>query len=294
MADAEIEAIRTLLAAHPRPTELDERRRRLDALGQQYSLPPDVQVEAVRANGVAAEWTTTPEADPSRVILFLHGGGYVSGSLNSHRHMIAQAGREARARTLALDYRLAPEHPFPAALEDALAGYRFLLSRGFTPGRIAMAGESAGGGCAVAALVSLRDAGEPLPACLWCSSPWTDLAITGGSVAAKAAVDPLLEKSYLQEVATAYLHGADPRMPLASPIHADLRGLPPMLIQVGSAEILLDDSIRLASVAGAADVRVTLQIWPDMIHAWHLFYQQVRAGRDALAEVGAFIRAALA
>ena len=289
MSDAEIDVIREILASHPRPTELSERRRRLDALGKQYPLPADVHVEAVDANGVAAEWTVTPAAEPGRVILFLHGGGYISGSLDSHRHMIAQAGREARSRTLALAYRLAPEHPFPAALEDAIAGYRFLLSQGFEPNHIAIAGESAGGGLAVAALVSLRDAGVFLPACIWCSSPWVDLEVTGGSMTTKAAVDPLIQKSYLLELAGEYLNGADPRTPLASPIYADLKGLPPMLIQVGSAETLLDDSVRLAGVAGAADVRVTLEVWPDMIHAWHLFYQQVAAGRRALAAVGAFI-----
>src|SRR3982750_4214793 len=133
MADAEIDVVRSLLASHPRLADLSERRKRLDALGAQYPLPPDVRVEPVVANGVAAEWTSTPEANPARVILFLHGGGYISGSIASHRHMIAQAGREARARTLALGYRLPPEHPFPAALDDALAGYRFLLSQGFAP-----------------------------------------------------------------------------------------------------------------------------------------------------------------
>jgi epsilon-lactone hydrolase len=290
MADPEIDVVRKILASQPRPTNLAERRKRLDALGAQYSLPEDVRVEGVDANGIAAEWTATPVADPSRVILFLHGGGYISGSLDSHRHMIAQAGREAQARTLSLCYRLAPEHPFPAALDDALAGYRFLLSSGFRAKRIVVAGESAGGGLAIAMLVSARDAGLELPACAWCSSPWVDLALSGRSMTTKAAVDPLISKPYLEELATAYLHGADPCTPLASPIHADLSGLPPMLIQVGSSETLLDDSIRLAAVAGAAGVRVTLEVWPDMIHAWHLFYQQVAAGRRALASVGAFIR----
>jgi epsilon-lactone hydrolase len=290
MADPEIDVVRKILASHPRPISLAERRKRLDALGAQYSLPEDVCVEGVDANGVAAEWTTTPVSDSSRVILFLHGGGYISGSLDSHRHMIAQAGREAQARTLSLGYRLAPEHPFPAALDDALAGYRFLLTSGLRAKRIVVAGESAGGGLAIAMLVSARDAGLELPACAWLSSPWVDLALSGGSMTTKAAVDPLISKPYLEELATAYLHGADPRTPLASPIHADLSGLPPMLIQVGSSETLLDDSIRLAAVAGAAGVRVTLEVWPDMIHAWHLFYQQVAAGRRALASVGAFIR----
>jgi epsilon-lactone hydrolase len=220
MADADIEVIRNKLGANPRPAELSERRMRVDALGGQYPIPAGVGVEAADANGVRAEWTTTPEADPARVILFLHGGGYVSGSLGSHRHMVAQAGREAGARTLALEYRLAPEHPFPAALEDAITGYRFLLSRGFTPDQIAVAGDSAGGGLAVALPVSARDAGIPLPACIWCSSPWVDLEATGNSLTAKAAVDPMIQKSYLIELAASYLNGADPRTPLAPPLQA--------------------------------------------------------------------------
>jgi monoterpene epsilon-lactone hydrolase len=293
MADHEIEIIRTWLNERARPADASERRKRLDALGAQYPLPGDVQLDPVVANGIRAEWTTTPEADPAHAILFLHGGGYMAGSLVSHRHMIAFAGREARARTLALDYRLAPEHTFPAALEDALAGYRFLLSQGFEPARIAIAGESAGGGLAIATLVSLRDSGLGLPACAWLSSPWVDLEADGESMDSKAAVDPMIQKPYLLELAAAYLKDADPRSPLASPIHADLRGLPPMLIQVGSAETLLDDSVRLARAAAMADVRVTLEVWPDMIHAWHLFYQQLGAGRRALAAVGTFIRSML-
>jgi acetyl esterase/lipase len=204
--------------------------------------------------------------------------------------MIAQAGREAGACTFALGYRLAPEHPFPAALEDAVAAYRYLLARGFKPNHIAVGGESAGGGLAVALLVCARDAGLALPSCAWCSSPWVDLTMSGATMTTKDAIDPLIHKPYLVELATAYLHGADPRSPLISPLHADLRGLPPMLIQAGSAETLLDDAIRLAGVAGAADVAVTLEVWPDMIHAWHLFYQQVDAGGRALAAVGRYIR----
>jgi acetyl esterase/lipase len=292
MADGEIDAIREMLAAHPRAAELAERRLRLDGLGAQYALPSDVRVEPADADGVPAEWTTTPGADPARVILFLHGGGYVSGSIASHRHMIAQAGRSAGASTLALAYRLAPEHPFPAALEDALAGYRYLLAQGFEPAHIAIAGESAGGGLAVAALVRLRESGMPLPACAWLSSPWVDLENTGATMDTKAAVDPLISKPYLTELAAIYLQGTDPRTPAASPLHADLRGLPPLLIQVGTAETLLDDAVRLAGRAAAADVRVTLQAWPDMIHAWHLFHPQLEAGRRALAAVGAFVRLA--
>jgi len=290
MPDAEIDAIRRILEANPRPAGLGERRQRLDALGEQYPLPTDVRVETADADGVAAEWTAAPGAESERVILYLHGGGYTAGSLKSHRHMVAQAGREAKARTMALEYRLAPEHPFPAAVEDAVAGYRFLLSRGFSPNRIAVAGDSAGGGLTVALLVSLRDAGLPLPACAWCISPWVDLEGTGASMTAKATVDPMVQQGYLIELAEAYLDGVNPRTPLAAPLYADLKGLPPMLIQVGSAETLLDDAVRLAGAAGSADVRVRLEVWPDMIHVWQLFYQQVAAGRRALAEAGAFIR----
>lgn len=290
---AEISAVRAMLAAGERPADLVGRRRRLDGLTARYDMPADVVVEPVDADGVKAEWTSTPTADPTRVILFLHGGGYVAGSIQSHRHMIAQAGREAGARTLALEYRLAPEHPFPAALEDALIGYRFLLSQGFLPENIILAGESAGGGLAIATLVSLRDAGTPLPACVWCSSPWVDLEMSGATMQTKAAVDPLIQAPYLQELATAYLNGVDPRHPMVSPIYADLRGLPPLLIQVGSDETLLDDAIRLAGVAASADVRTTLQVWPHMIHAWHLFYAQLADGRRSLAEMGAFVRAVL-
>ncbi len=293
MSIAELDRIRARLAARPRPADLAARRARLDGLGADDVLPADVTVERVAARGVPAEWTGTDTADPARVILFLHGGGYMAGSLASHRHVVALAGREAGARTLALAYRLAPEHPFPAALEDALAGYRFLLDQGTAPERIALAGESAGGGLALATVLSLRQAALPPPRCLWLSSPWVDLTLTGATLDSKAAVDPLLSRAYLAELAAAYLAGADPRSALVSPIDGDLAGLPPMLIQVGSAEILLDDAVRLAASAGAADVPVTLRVWPHMIHAWHLFHPELEEGRAALREAGLFIRAHL-
>ncbi len=290
MADHEIDAIRALLLAKPRPNELSERRKRLDDLGTQYKIAPDVLIESVEANGIRAEWSSTPHADAAGAILFLHGGGYVSGSLDSHRPLATEIGRVCSARTLALEYRLAPEHPFPAALEDALAGYRFLLSCGINPRQIAVAGDSAGGGLTVALMVSARDAGLPKPACGWCLSPWVDLECLGESMNSKAEVDPLIQKSYLKEVAGTYLNGADPRSALAAPLYANLKGLAPLLIQVGSAETLLDDAVRLANAAGAADVAVTLEIWPDMIHAWPLFHQQLTAGRQAIAHAGSFIR----
>jgi epsilon-lactone hydrolase len=290
MAESQIAAVRALLASLPRPTGLDARRERLVALTSHYAIAPDVALQSVDAGGVRGEWSITPEADPRRVLLFLHGGAYIVGGIESHRHLVVQAGRVARVRTLALDYRLAPEHPFPAALDDALAAYRFLLSEGYAPADIVLAGESAGGGLALGALVALRDAGTPLPGCVWLSSPWTDLTMSGESMISKADVDPLIQKPYLLEAASAYLNGADPRTPLASPLFAELAGLPPLLIQVGGAETLLDDSMRLARAAAQANVRVVLETWPDMIHAWTLYYPQLDEGRRALDSMGRFVQ----
>lgn len=291
--DPEIQAIRDLLASRPRPAELAERRRRLDALGGSYPLPGDIRVEPTRAKDVPAEWTEAPGAEPSRVLLYLHGGGYVSGSLASHRPMVAEAGRQAGMRTLALDYRLAPEHSFPAALEDAVTGYRHLLESGFAPGRIAIGGDSAGGGLTAATLLSLRQQGLPMPGCAWLVSPWVDLESTSPSIVGKAPVDPMIQKPYLLELAAMYLGTADARLPLASPLHAALHGLPPLLVQVGSAETLLDEGVAFAGKAGAAGVAVTLEVWPDMIHVWHLFHPQLAAGRRALVSAGRFIRETL-
>jgi epsilon-lactone hydrolase len=293
MSRSEIDAVRELLRSKPRPTSFPERRQRLDAIGSTSPLAGDIGLEPIDANGVAAEWSLAPGSDPSKVLLFFHGGGYCSGSIVSHRGMVTEAGRAAQARTLAVGYRLAPEHPFPAAIEDARSAYRFLLDQGVAPSKIAIGGDSAGGGLTLALMTSVRDAREPLPACAWLVSPWVDLRMTGASLAEKAAIDPLISKPYLEELASAYLAGADPANPLVSPLNADLAGLPPLLVQVGSAETLLDDAVRIARRAGAADVRVNLEIWPHMIHAWHLWAAQLEAGRRAIASGGAFIRAHL-
>ena len=278
MSDPEITALREVIAKRVRSDDIGQRRRDIDARGKQYGLPADVIVEPVTANGVKAEWTATPDADRSKAILYLHGGGYVIGSLDSHRHVAAEAGRAARARTLALDYRLAPEHPFPAAVDDAVAGYRFLLAGGVSPGGIIIAGDSAGGGLVVAAMLAIRDLHLSQPACGWAISPWVDMEAIGDSMISKAATDPTVQKAGILDMAKLYLHGADPRSPLAAPIYGDLRGLAPLLIQVGAAETLLDDAIRLAQIAGAADVAVDLQIWPEMIHVWHLVLSRTRRG----------------
>jgi acetyl esterase/lipase len=291
MSDPEIIALRELIASRPRSDDIAQRRRDIDARGLQNALPADVKVGSVIANGVTSEWTTTPDADTAKAVLYLHGGGYVIGSLDSHRHLAAEIGRAARARTLAINYRLAPEHPFPAAVDDALAAYRFLLSSGIQPNGITIAGDSAGGGLVVAVMVAIRDAGLPQPACGWAISPWVDMEAIGDSMIGKAAIDPTVQKAGILDSAKHYLNGADPRSPLAAPLYADLRGLAPLLIQVGAAETLLDDAIRLAQVAGAADVAVDLQIWPEMIHVWHIYHPQLAAGRRAIAAGGEFARA---
>ena len=294
MSDTEIGALRQKLASRVRSDDYRQRRRDMDAGFRQYAIARDVTIEPVTGNGVRAEWTSTPQDNRDAALLYVHGGGYVVGSLDSHRHLVSEAGRAAKAWALALDYRLAPEHPFPAAVEDAVAGYRYLLSRGIRPGRIAIAGDSAGGGLVVAAMLAIREAGLAQPACGWCISPWIDMEGIGETMSSKAEADPMVQRDPLLEMAGLYLGGADPRSPLAAPIYADLRGLSPLLIQVGAAETLLDDAIRLAKVAGAADVRVDLQVWPEMVHVWHLFHPELKAGRRAIEAGGAYVRGMMA
>jgi epsilon-lactone hydrolase len=291
MSDTEIGALRAKLASRPRSEDYRQRRKDMDAAFSQYGIARDVTVEPVSANGVRAEWTSTPQDDRDAALLYVHGGGYVIGSLDSHRHLVSEAGRAAKAWALALDYRLAPEHPFPAAVEDAVSGYRYLLSRGIRPGRIAISGDSAGGGLVVAAMLAIRNAGLAQPACGWCISPWVDMEGIGETMSTKEAADPMVQRAPLLDMAKLYLGGAGARSPLAAPIYADLTGLAPLLIQVGAAETLLDDAIRLAKVAGAADVRVDLQVWPEMVHVWHIFHPELKAGRRAIEQGGAFVRA---
>jgi epsilon-lactone hydrolase len=250
-----------------------------------------VEFEAVDIDGVPGEWSIVRGSDASRTLLYLHGGGYCSGSIVSHRRMVTEAGRAAGVRTLAIAYRLAPEHPFPAALDDALTAWRFLRDHGIAAAHIAIGGDSAGGGLTLALVNRLRESKKELPGCMWLVSPWTDLTLSGATLVTNDAADPIIHRSYLVELTDAYVPAGmartDPRL---SVLFADLKGLPPMLVQVGSAETLLDDSTRLAAAAGAAAVPVTLEIWPHMIHAWHLWNAHLEPGRQALASAGAFIR----
>ena len=294
MGQREIDAIRGLLSAKPRPVGWGERRQRLDEVGSVWPAATDVKLEPVDLGGVPGEWSSVAGSDASRVLMFFHGGGYCSGSIRSHRRLVTEAGRAAGIRTLAVGYRLAPEHPFPAAMEDALTAWHFLRRQGIAARHIAIGGDSAGGGLTVVLNNRLRDADEELPGCVWLVSPWTDLTMSGSTLITKDNVDPIIHKGYLGELADAYVPpGMDRKDPRVSPLYADLKGLPPMLVQVGSAETLLEDATRFAAAAGAADVSVTLEIWPHMIHAWPMWNAGLKPGRSALTHAGAFMHAHL-
>ncbi|MFS0732595.1 alpha/beta hydrolase fold domain-containing protein [Microbacterium sp. 1P10UB] len=224
--------VRLMLGSRPRPVGWAARRQRIEEVGTTWPVADDIRLESVDAAGVSAEWSTAPGAAASDVLLFLHGGGYCSGSIVSHRSLATEAGRAAGVRTLALQYRLAPEHPFPAALDDALAAWDWLLASGCAPDRIVVGGDSAGGGLALALWQVLRGRGVATPAGLWLVSPWTDLTLSGASMTEKDAADPLLHRPYLDELAAAYLAGGvGRREPLVSPLFADLTGLPPTLVR---------------------------------------------------------------
>ncbi|MES2303778.1 MAG: alpha/beta hydrolase [Pseudomonadota bacterium] len=233
--------------------------------------------------------------DESRgTLLYFHGGGYIAGSARGYRGLPTALAAAANLAAVAIDYRLAPEAPFPAAIDDGVAAYLALLGSGVAADRIVFAGDSAGGGLVMATLLKLRDAGHPLPAAAVLLSPWVDLAGQGASFEGKAVADPSLTPAGLRASAVHYLGGEDARNPLASPVHADLAGLPPLLIQVGSSEILLDDAVRLAGAAGAADTFVKLEIWPEMIHVWQSFAFMLPEGAAAVAEIGTFLTTQLA
>jgi acetyl esterase/lipase len=255
-----------------------------------FPAPADVKTEGVDAGGVPVEWVAVPESDPENVVFYLHGGGYFIGSLNTHREFISRLCRVTRARALNVGYRLAPENPFPAAVEDAVAAWRWLLGQGANAQRTIIAGDSAGGGLTVCALVAIRDAGLPLPAAAVCISPWTDMENSGESMTSKADADPIIQKEFIDQATAHYIQNSDPRNPLASPIYADLSGLPPILIHVGENETLLDDSARLAERAKAAGMDVTLEVWDEMIHVWHIFAAILPEGQQAIDRIGEWVR----
>ena len=291
-----IAKVREHLAKIPLANTVAEKRAQYDRAERVFPVPSDVGVKTVtikpaQSPEIGGEWLEPPAVREHAALLYLHGGGYVIGSPRSHRHLAASLGRAAGAATLVPDYRLAPEHPFPGAIEDAVAAYRWLLERGALPERTVIAGDSAGGGLTVATLLALRDRGLPRPAAGVCISPWVDLTCSAPSYVTKAASDPIVTGEGVALMARAYLGATDPRTSLASPLFADLAGLPPLLVQVGSEEVLLDDAVGLAERAKAAGVAATLEVWPDMIHVWHWFYPMLDEGQRAIDSAGAFMRA---
>jgi acetyl esterase/lipase len=256
--------------------------------------PPGTQVSKIDAGGVAGELIATPASQPDRHVLYLHGGSYVTGSPALYRNFTWRIAVATRARVLALDYRLAPEHPFPAALDDAFAACCWLFAGRADPRRAAVMGDSAGGGLTLALLLKLRDCGRERPAAAAALSPWTDLALTGASLVRNAKADPMLNVADTRLFAASYLAGADPRHPYASPLYGNPAGLPPTLIHLGSDEILRDDAVRMAEKMRAAGCHVEIEVWPRMPHVWHLFAPVLPEANAAIARVGAFVDRMLA
>jgi monoterpene epsilon-lactone hydrolase len=292
MTATQLDGLVTLLRSRAVPPDYDvaQARARFEKTAVFLGGAPDAKVEKVDAGGVPSEWVMAPGCDSGRAILYLHGGGYAIGSLNTHRRLAYDISAASSAKVLLIDYRLAPEHPFPAAVDDAAAAWRWLLQQGFAPNRLAIAGDSAGGGLTIATLVNLRDKKLGLPACAVAISPWVDLEGVGNSMTTRSAQDPMVQKDGLLWMAKMYLNGKDSRTPLAAPLHADLKGLPPTLVQVGTAETLLDDAIRIAEKMHAAGVDARLAIWPNQLHVFPLFAPILSEGRDGCIEIGNFIR----
>lgn len=262
----------------------------LDQMAAMTKLPKDVKCEPIDAGGVPAEWISTPNVKKNHVILYLHGGGWIAGSINTHRGLVARISRSSKARVLIIDYRLAPEHPFPAGLEDCIIAYKWLLSKGIKPENIVIAGDSAGGNLTLASLIKLRDEGIKLPVAAVCISPGTDTTFSSESLKTKAEIDPFLSPEGMELMRKEYIKDKDQKNPLVSPLYADLQGLPPLLIHVGSSEILLDDSVRFAESAREAGIDVTLEIWEDMIHVFHAFAEWAPESKQAIEKIAEFIQ----
>ena len=292
MSQEQLDKLVTLLRERPQPDPptVEAYRARTEEMGDKMPAPPEAIVEKITVAGRPAEWVSAPGCNPNRQALYLHGGGYVIGSPNSHRNLAYNIAKAMDGRCLVLDYRMAPEDPFPAAVDDAVAAWQWMLAQGGNPARMAIMGDSAGGGLAIATQAALKQQGLQLPACSCCISPWTDLEGTGDSVKSKADVDPMVTEEALHRWGGLYLDGADQRDPLASPLYADVSGLGPVLVQVGTAEILMDDSTRFAEMARAQGVDVTIELWDDMPHIWHIFAPMLSEGADAIAKLGAWTR----
>jgi acetyl esterase/lipase len=286
--------VRWLVKRTSRDAIVEQMRRRCLASEAFIPKPPaGTRTEAIDLGGIKAERVTTPVSQHDRNVLYLHGGGYASGSFVCYRHLTWRIASATRASVLIIDYRLAPEHPFPAAVDDAVSAYRWLLAAGAEPGQLAIVGDSAGGGLALATVLMSRDERLPLPAAVVALSPWTDLALTGDSLRRHARSDPMIDNENVATLAAYYLAGADPRMPYASPLYADAAAFPPTLIQVGSDEVLLDDAVRMADRLRVAGCEVELEVWPRMPHVWHLFVPLVPEASRAIERIGRFVEGKL-
>jgi epsilon-lactone hydrolase len=289
MPSDELHALVARMRANPSVADVAAMRARMQTLVGASALPAEVEVTAVDAGGVACDWVLPSGVRRPRTILFFHGGGYVLGSAQTHRHLAFEIAAAADAEVLVVDYRLAPEHPFPAAADDAMTAYKWLLGQGIPPAQIAIVGDSAGGGLALATVLSAAKAGLPRASCLLAICPWTDLSNSGASIAANRLNDPSVTEASLNWLAALYLEGHDRLDSRASPLFGALQGLPPTLIQVGSVEILLDDSLRFSERARKAGVDIECQVWDGMPHVWPLYSSALPEGRDAVAKAGAFL-----
>ena len=292
MSIAQLESVIELLTSRERPENptVEDSRNGFERLAAHVGGDTKATISQVEANGVSGELVRADGASQDAVTLYLHGGGYVIGSPKTHRELARRLSAATGGNVLVIDYRLAPEDPFPAPVEDAVSAYRWLLDQGNDPSALSIAGDSAGGGLTVATLVSLKDQGLPLPSCGVCLSPWVDMEGIGESMTSRAGTDPMVQREGLVGMAGVYLGGADPRSPLAAPLYADLSGLPPLLIQVGTRETLYDDATRLTYEAARAGVTTTFEPWDEMIHVWHLFAPLLDEGQQAIERIGEFVR----
>ncbi|QLC25671.1 alpha/beta hydrolase [Parasphingopyxis algicola] len=289
MSKAQIEAVAQMIAIPEEEPSVAEQRGAMEQMAAAFPFQAQ-HSEAVEMGGVSCEWIWDDTARDDVVLLYFHGGGYCLGSIATHRNLIAALAKAAGVRALAVDYRLAPENPFPAAVEDAVAVYTALLEQGRDPSKIAVAGDSAGGGLSLALMLSARERDMPQPTCAALLSPWTDMRAAGESFQTRRDADPMIVRDRLLVMVGRYVGAASTADPLVSPVLADLSGLAPLLIHAGDAELLLSDSTDLAKRAEAAGVDVEIKVWDDMVHVFQAFYPLVDEGRESIAEIGAFIR----
>jgi acetyl esterase/lipase len=284
-----------VLRSQPRrdAVTLGERRAAVESMADRYHVPSGVSIDPVGDGPVRGEFLSPSSSVSGAVLLYVHGGAYIAGSPRSHRALAAAISESARTRTFSIEYRLAPECAYPAAVDDVVEGYSWLVEAGIRPDRIALVGDSSGGGLAVTAMLRMQKEGMALPAAAALLSPWIDLESCGDMARSSADRDPIVHAADLRHAARAYLRDETPTSPDVNPLHADLSGLPPLLIHVGTSEILLEDACRFAARAGAAGVEVTLEVWPDMIHVWHILHAEIPEARSAVDSVGAFVQSRL-